>query len=518
MDMGITMAYLLEQIPQNIVRTSSLGKNRVYEGLGLLYAKQRKLKNGHIYMGYASILSGFEQKNIGLILVNDLNSNLSASGIDYIELDKNVNIDELFEELIEIWHNYEYGISLSVYNTMIQINDLKLIIKKTFEIMGNPIIMCDSFTNLVGYYSDQEIEDPSASYIMQEGHSLSNHIRDAHTEGINKRLFDNTAPIIVNPGLNKTRKRILGRITLDNNEFGNIIVLEYNRRISSLDVKILGAICNAVSNILASNRIVTMRTRLLDIMYRSYLLALLKGESINMLWVNDWLQHMGWRPYPHNNFYIMTIIVDKYMEKYDTVVEFMTMLERAINCFLLRYDKFLIMIIKPDNNDTMKEYLKVLTGHLSRYGFKAGISAGFDNIKDISPYFLQAKAALNINAILGKQDYIGDYSKLAVYDILLKLQSVSALPPLCKKDLDRLIEYDKQYGTEYYRTLYIYLKCSGNKVLAADQLCIHKNTMGYRLNKIVDILDLDLDDGEKCQKLFLSYKINELAYAKQPFP
>jgi DNA-binding PucR family transcriptional regulator len=50
-----------------------------------------------------------------------------------------------------------------------------------------------------------------------------------------------------------------------------------------------------------------------------------------------------------------------------------------------------------------------------------------------------------------------------------------------------------------------------SKAHAARNLYIHRNTMAYRMDRILEITGLDLVDGETCLRLFLSYKIKELA-------
>ncbi|WP_095175908.1 MULTISPECIES: helix-turn-helix domain-containing protein [Blautia] len=56
----------------------------------------------------------------------------------------------------------------------------------------------------------------------------------------------------------------------------------------------------------------------------------------------------------------------------------------------------------------------------------------------------------------------------------------------------------------------MYLKCACSRSATANRLYVHRNTVAYQLNKIQEILDIDLDDGEACLQLYLSYKICEL--------
>lgn len=78
------------------------------------------------------------------------------------------------------------------------------------------------------------------------------------------------------------------------------------------------------------------------------------------------------------------------------------------------------------------------------------------------------------------------------------------------ESLYKLLQYDRKKGTTYYETLYMYFKCACSRSATASKLYLHRNTVSYQLNKIEEILNLKLDDGERCFQLFLSFKIDEL--------
>jgi hypothetical protein len=70
--------------------------------------------------------------------------------------------------------------------------------------------------------------------------------------------------------------------------------------------------------------------------------------------------------------------------------------------------------------------------------------------------------------------------------------------------LDALVEYDRRTNSELTKTLEVYLQCNGNITKATKALHIHRNTMKYRLEKIVDLSGIDLDDAEQRFELQLS--------------
>lgn len=75
--------------------------------------------------------------------------------------------------------------------------------------------------------------------------------------------------------------------------------------------------------------------------------------------------------------------------------------------------------------------------------------------------------------------------------------------------LYRLREYDQETGNELYHTLEIYLQSFHNNKETANLLCIHRNSLAYRMEKICDIAKIDLNDSTTEFLLRLSYKLAE---------
>ena len=75
--------------------------------------------------------------------------------------------------------------------------------------------------------------------------------------------------------------------------------------------------------------------------------------------------------------------------------------------------------------------------------------------------------------------------------------------------LDELIKHDQQNGTDYYNTLRVYLMCERDQTLAAKVLCIHRNSLVYRVNRLKEMIDVDLDNADERLYLILSYFVRQ---------
>lgn len=68
-------------------------------------------------------------------------------------------------------------------------------------------------------------------------------------------------------------------------------------------------------------------------------------------------------------------------------------------------------------------------------------------------------------------------------------------------ELNRVKEYDRIHGTNYFETLRVYLLNNQNLVETAKALYIHRNTLVYRLSRLQVILNADLDDKDLAFRL-----------------
>jgi PucR C-terminal helix-turn-helix domain/GGDEF-like domain len=60
-----------------------------------------------------------------------------------------------------------------------------------------------------------------------------------------------------------------------------------------------------------------------------------------------------------------------------------------------------------------------------------------------------------------------------------------------------LLTYDRAHGTSYADTLRAYLEALGDAAQAADTLAVHENTVRYRIQKVRQFFDIDLNDRDQ---------------------
>jgi DNA-binding PucR family transcriptional regulator len=76
----------------------------------------------------------------------------------------------------------------------------------------------------------------------------------------------------------------------------------------------------------------------------------------------------------------------------------------------------------------------------------------------------------------------------------------------CHPALVELARHDEKHNGELMDTLFYYLQFAGSTTRAAKLLCLHKNTMLYRMGRIRELLGMDLTSGEVIFILQVSFR------------
>lgn len=103
--------------------------------------------------------------------------------------------------------------------------------------------------------------------------------------------------------------------------------------------------------------------------------------------------------------------------------------------------------------------------------------------------------------------YIGD---LGVYQLILSLSDREKLSAFCERTLGPLLEYDMRQHADLIKTLEAFFACHGNLSQTAEMLIVHRNTLLYRMNRINEIAQIDLNRPETRLALHLALTIRRL--------
>jgi DNA-binding PucR family transcriptional regulator len=80
-------------------------------------------------------------------------------------------------------------------------------------------------------------------------------------------------------------------------------------------------------------------------------------------------------------------------------------------------------------------------------------------------------------------------------------------PSLTRGKLERILAHDANRNATYASTLRAYLDCFGDVPRASERISVHPNTFRYRMRRLVELFDLDLDDPDERMVLELQFRL-----------
>ncbi len=107
------------------------------------------------------------------------------------------------------------------------------------------------------------------------------------------------------------------------------------------------------------------------------------------------------------------------------------------------------------------------------------------------------------------------FEDMGVYQILFSIEDKQILIEMYHRLLQPLIDYDQKHHGELEKTLFYYLIYGESQITMAKNLYMHRNTINYRMNKIKELLNCQLDTFEEKVPYMLSYYIKKVLEEKK---
>lgn len=177
--------------------------------------------------------------------------------------------------------------------------------------------------------------------------------------------------------------------------------------------------------------------------------------------------------------------------------------------YAFQYQDQIVMLINETLAGSIDTFSHDLGVFVRENNFRIGISNFTDDVYAIQTMYRQAEMALVIGLSERPMEWIHRFSNYTLQYIYNLLTSNSDLGQLYSPIYYRLERYDKENGSSYLETLRVYLNCNMNAVQAAKKLFIQRSTMIYRLKRIREITNNDLEDSNDLLHLYLTFSIIE---------
>lgn len=444
-----------------------------------------------------------------------------------IEISGNVKyIDIMYPVMGEIFNdqvnklNYYKTCHKKFSELSLKMRGISSVAKTLGELIDNPVIIFDNELNPIACnrkeYKDIKIIDENLKNSLIKGYPFYNiEIEDPNEQKESVIMLE---PIQV---LNEIR--------------GYLGVHEVNKEMESLDFIAF----ESAANTLRLEMLKDIAVNEVELKYKGELMEdLINGNFQNSEDVYDKSSILGW---DLKRKFIVTIInlsnYSEYIKSKKNLTEGLHMLIqktfKIIDRVAYHYTTDYISIKKGDNiiilwpvedksevknsNTVIKEFGRKIKREVEDK-LKIDISIGIGNIaediKYISRSYNEALDAVKFENTIQGMDSIISFDELGIYKLLLRYENRDELERFIHPSLLKLKKYDDETNNQLLETLEAYLISNQNAVKTAEALFIHYKTMLYRLNRIKEITNLDIEDRSNMLEIEVGLKILKIINKK----
>lgn len=151
---------------------------------------------------------------------------------------------------------------------------------------------------------------------------------------------------------------------------------------------------------------------------------------------------------------------------------------------------------------TVERIQKRISLKNKNYKVRAGVGKEVEGVLGISDSFKEARDSLEFIGIFVEQSaqqgpYTAFFSDMGIFKLLCKVDNPEELYEYIPESLQKLLHYKKQQRQELILTLNTYLDRNQNLTKTAQELFIHYKTASYRIDRIVKITGIDMNNASE---------------------
>lgn len=463
-----------------------------------------------LYIGYASelLLDIFFETPILIICIEDtpISENFQfPNNVYLIRLLTDRNILEVYNSINTLFHEdiLTKNFTEQLYQSIVLDLDVQEICDLSANYLKNPLVVMDNSLKHIAISSDVELEDYIWIDQRKNGSFISEHSIQLITKQTDyKKDYYNTEPVLLPKGELKY-PRIISHIFVNHKPVGTIVIFEVHKKLHNMDLYFAKMLSDVLSLRMKKDSFVLYSK---GFVYEHIFYDLL-NETISSSELYKRIQSQNLNI--EDDIYVMSIDISAFDETYKTLQYFRNSLDEIIrDGKSVIYDNYIVIIIMRKNNISLSEREIIeINNFCLENKLSAGISKCFHDISKLKFHFEQAVTALLLNRKLRKMYKLSFYEEFTAEHMIDIAFKNTDLKQFCNESLLKLIKYDESNNTTFASTLYEFLLHERNLVHTAKALHIHRNTLIYRINKIQEITNHNLEDSSYRFNLLFSFKI-----------
>lgn len=185
------------------------------------------------------------------------------------------------------------------------------------------------------------------------------------------------------------------------------------------------------------------------------------------------------------------------------------------NFAIFIHDSEVIVILADYTNEALNNFIYDLKEHLKillsgKELFSIGIGKQTKSIRCIYKSYRQAKSIQKLQSKNKIDKSLISYSDMGIFKLLMGIEDEEILHEYYNHIIQPIKNYDKKNNSSLTTVLRSYLKNNGSVKETADELFIHRNTVNYKINKIEELLHMDLSSLDTRLQLSVGFMLEDM--------
>ena len=377
------------------------------------------------------------------------------------------------------------------------------ILQEANRIFESPVFFTDEYFSIVSMCPARPIGDKEWDYLVEKKHLNREFVfrtLDEYLSG--QQPF--YAPFYANTGTFAKRPRIMGEIVKDETVLGHVVVILGDRPLQEGDLEIMGLMIDAIKIKLAGrirgmarwNEAKTTKFRnLLDPTIPAHLAELSVKDLRELM--------------PPDYSIIATPVGKKASQIAFAEYAVYQLQQSHSNVIVTLFGSVVRSPYAQGLSEQSMATVQDLFDFFGSHDLISGLSNCYSDLADTYTAYQQAvlAAEMSLKLQLQQNSVFMDYMPIPIF-----LAALKEHPPetYVHPVLYRIRDYDAQHGTEYFNTLRVFSMNMHSRDKTASRLGIHRNTLLYRLDRIVELFGLPYEDRQTALTLLCSFLVLEV--------
>lgn len=366
------------------------------------------------------------------------------------------------------------------------------------SLIENPVGLWASDMSLVAVSDREIVGEPIWDGMISGLKTPYDYVPDKEMSEFNKVAREYTYPtVVIAPSSDMRHRLMMLTFRAKNHAHYYLYAVESRRQFSERDLPVFFLLTRALATALSGMKVRPTREELL-----ADAVALALGEDSSVRSVAE-AATMGISPNEELIVMAMEAISRELSYAMHTTAVRAVRRESA-RALVSPYGRHVVAIIPM--KDMEQGGLPDTIDRLARDGIRIAQCKSPAGIMGARTAYLQCLAALELGRKLHPRERVHRYESYALLDFANKASNSFDVRPWVLPTARGIREYDREHGASLEMTLRAFIGCKDYREVAR-KLFVHRNTAAYRIQRCVDLFDIDLHDDMFLARLALSFDL-----------